>query len=191
MAAKPTRSRSDSASSSSSLPLISPVISLLFTLVFTLVVLGGSTGPAEAKVFLIQQEALELAFPEADRIDSETFVLDETQTRAVEKQSRAALESRIVTIFAGWRGETLLGYAHIDIHTVRTEPEAFMVVLAPEGEVRSLRVLAFYEPLDYLPTKRWYRQFETSNSADLPFGMLSHCQSLPAKWRASSTICPT
>ena len=35
----------------------------------------------------------------------------------------------------------------------------------PGGEVRSLRVLAFYEPLDYLPTKRWYRQFE-AKSAD-------------------------
>jgi Na+-translocating ferredoxin:NAD+ oxidoreductase RnfG subunit len=39
-------------------------------------------------------------------------------------------------------------------------PEAFMVVLSPAGEVRSLRVLAFHEPLEYKPTDRWYRQFD-------------------------------
>jgi Na+-translocating ferredoxin:NAD+ oxidoreductase RnfG subunit len=39
-------------------------------------------------------------------------------------------------------------------------PEAFLVVLSPGGEVRSLRVLAFHEPLEYMPSERWYDQFE-------------------------------
>jgi hypothetical protein len=46
------------------------------------------------------------------------------------------------------------------MHTVRTLPEAFLVVLTPEGEVRSLRLLAFHEPTEYQPTERWYGQFE-------------------------------
>jgi Na+-translocating ferredoxin:NAD+ oxidoreductase RnfG subunit len=54
----------------------------------------------------------------------------------------------------------VIGYALIDVHEVRTLPEAFMVVLNPQGRVRSLRLLAFYEPLDYKPTDRWYRQFD-------------------------------
>ena len=35
-----------------------------------------------------------------------------------------------------------------------------MVVLSPQGEVRSLRLLAFHEPLDYKPADRWYGQFD-------------------------------
>jgi Na+-translocating ferredoxin:NAD+ oxidoreductase RnfG subunit len=35
-----------------------------------------------------------------------------------------------------------------------------MVVLTPQGGVRSLRLLAFHEPLEYQPTRRWYDQFE-------------------------------
>ena len=34
-----------------------------------------------------------------------------------------------------------------------------MTVLSPGGEVRLARVLAFYEPLEYLPHDRWFRQF--------------------------------
>ena len=54
----------------------------------------------------------------------------------------------------------MTGYAFIDLHTVRTLPEAFLVVLSPEGVVRTLRVLAFHEPVDYLPSARWYAQFD-------------------------------
>ena len=40
-----------------------------------------------------------------------------------------------------------------------------MVVLTPEGAVRSLRVLAFHEPLEYLPAARWYEQFDRKSRA--------------------------
>jgi Na+-translocating ferredoxin:NAD+ oxidoreductase RnfG subunit len=59
----------------------------------------------------------------------------------------------------------VLGYAMIDIHNVRTMPEAFMVVLSPQGNVKSVRVLAFHEPLDYLPNQRWYGQFDEKSLA--------------------------
>ena len=81
------------------------------------------------------------------------------------------LESRLVRIYRGYRGKELLGYAFIDVHTVRTMPEAFLVVLSPSGEVRTLRVLAFHEPLEYMPSARWYQQFEQKNlSAPLRLG---------------------
>jgi transcriptional regulator of nitric oxide reductase len=121
---------------------------------------------AGAKVFLSQDEALELAFPGADRVEEEVFILTSVQKQAIEKLSRTELESELATFYSGFKGEELLGYAFIDIHTVRTLPEAFMVVLEPDGSVRSLHVLAFYEPTDYMPTKRWYRQFNGKSLSD-------------------------
>lgn len=123
-------------------------------------------GPAHAKVFLSQQGALDVAFPEADRIETSTKVLSRKQVDAVEKASRSKLDSRIAKFYAGWKGDELLGYAYIDVHTVRTLPEAFMVVLEPDGTTRSVLVLAFHEPLDYMPTERWYEQFERKTLTD-------------------------
>ena len=122
---------------------------------------------AAAKVFHSQSEALELAFPDAERIDSRTFVLDDEQTARIETLSRSAVDSKLVKIYTGMRDGAVLGYAVIDVHTVRTHSQAFMVVLTPEGAVRSLRVLAFHEPLDYLPNGRWYEQFDRK-TADAP-----------------------
>ena len=126
---------------------------------------------ADAKVFHSQEEALELAFPEADRIDSQTYFITSRKKRAIEKLARSELESEIITLFSGWRGDELLGRASIDVHTVRTLPEAFMVVLSPAGQVTSLRVLAFYEPSEYMPTARWYGQFDGADQEKLSGGL--------------------
>lgn len=123
-------------------------------------------GAAEAKVFHSRSEAIELAFPDADRVDEETLLLDDEQAARVEKQARAKLESRIIRVYRGYKGDDLLGYAFIDLHRVRTQPEAFLVVLSPEGVVLSLRVLAFHEPLEYMPSGRWYEQFSGKTEAD-------------------------
>ena len=119
-----------------------------------------AAAPAAAEVFLSQREALALAFPGADRIEKKSVVLHESQVRAVERLSGAELESKLVTLHQGYRGEELLGTALIDVHTVRTLPEAFLVVLSPDGHVTALRMLAFYEPSEYKPTGRFLAQFD-------------------------------
>ncbi|MFP6641535.1 MAG: FMN-binding protein, partial [Myxococcota bacterium] len=93
------------------------------------------------------------------------------QVEAIEKAARSVLPTRLVTIHRGWQGDRLLGYAHIDVHTVRTKPEAFMVVLGPEAVIQQVRVLAFHEPLEYMPADRWYRTFfGQTREADLRIG---------------------
>jgi Na+-translocating ferredoxin:NAD+ oxidoreductase RnfG subunit len=120
---------------------------------------------AAAKVFHSRDEALSLAFPDADRVDSAVHVLTEQQVERIQHLSRTALDSRLVKLYTGIKNERVLGYAVIDIHNVRTLPEAFMIVLDPQGDVRSLRVLAFHEPLEYQPTDRWYGQFKQKSLA--------------------------
>lgn len=127
-------------------------------------VLGAE--PATAKVFFSRNEALELAFPKADRIEDETVILESEQVERVQKLARGPLDSKLVRIYTGYRQGEVLGYAFIDVHNVRTHPEAFLVVLDPSGAVRTLRVLAFHEPLEYMPTSRWYTQFEDKSLAE-------------------------
>lgn len=116
--------------------------------------------PASGKVFLSRQEALAWAFPEAARVESRSLALTPAQAERVEALARAPLETRIVTLHTAHGADGVQGYAFIDVHTVRTLPEAFLVVLTPAGEVRSLRMLAFYEPPEYSPAERWLEQFE-------------------------------
>ncbi|MAG30214.1 MAG: FMN-binding protein [Deltaproteobacteria bacterium] len=125
-----------------------------------------SVPPASAKVFASQQQAIEEAFPEATRIERKTVVLRSKQAEAISAITREEVGARVIVLHAAYTGDVLLGHAHIDVHTVRTQPEAFMIVLTPQGTVRSVRILAFHEPLDFLPTDRWYAQFAGKRRED-------------------------
>lgn len=128
-------------------------------LVAVVVALGLPAAPS-AKVYHSRTEALALAFPDAERVETRTHVLTDEQRDEIQRLSGAALDSKLVKLYWGVKSGEVQGYAFIDVHTVRTLPEAFLVVLDRSGEVRSLRVLAFYEPLEYQPADRWYGQFE-------------------------------
>ena len=118
-----------------------------------------SAGAARGELFASQAEALAAAFPDAERIEKRTLLLDDAQVAAVVARAQAPLESHVVTVHTAWREGRVLGYAFIDVQDVRTLPEALLVVISPDGRVADTRMLAFYEPLDYLPPKRWLEQF--------------------------------
>ncbi|MCK6553108.1 FMN-binding protein [Candidatus Binatia bacterium] len=113
-----------------------------------------------AKVFHARDEALALAFPGVDSVERRNFFLTGAQRERIEQLARAPLESDMVTIYVGMRGGEVAGYAIFDTHLVRTLPETFLVVLSPDGAVVGTHLLAFYEPLDYMPGDRWLRQFD-------------------------------
>jgi len=115
---------------------------------------------ARAKVFYSKQEALALAFPNAEKVETRTFFLTEEQVQHVANLATAPVDSKLVAFYVGHKDGQPLGYALIDTNVVRTLPETFLIVLSPAGVVQKLFVLAFYEPEEYLPPERWLRQFE-------------------------------
>src|SRR5713101_3181633 len=93
----------------------------------------GLAGTGVAKVFYSKDEALHAAFPDAETIEKETLFLTDEQSRQVEGLAKVRLESKMITVHTGRRDQKVVGYAMIDIHIVRTQPEAVMVVLSPDG----------------------------------------------------------
>lgn len=104
-------------------------------------------------------EALSLAFPGA-RVERENVFLDDDQAAAVERLAGAGRPSRLVTRFRASTGDRVEGWAYLDTHRVRTLPETLLVILAADGSVRRVEVVAFREPPDYLPPEGWYRQLD-------------------------------
>ncbi|MFP6656041.1 MAG: hypothetical protein VCB25_10475 [Myxococcota bacterium] len=137
-----------------------------FGLAIALALGGWPVGPVSAKVFASQQQALAEAFPDATRIERRTHLVREKDAAKIAAMIHAEIDSKIIVIHTAYQADALLGYAHIDVHNVRTKPEALMIVLRPDGSVRSVRMLAFHEPLDYLPAGRWYDQFIGKTGSD-------------------------
>jgi len=54
----------------------------------------------------------------------------------------------------------VLGTAYLDTHLVRSMSETILIVVGPSRRVDAVEVLAFNEPEDYLPPRRWLDTFE-------------------------------
>ena len=122
------------------------------------VVLGGGRGVAAQA--LTQEEALLLAFPDADRVERRTAYLDDAQLqRAAALAGRdVEVESGVVTYYVAIEGGAPVGVAYFDAHRVRTLPEVLMIVVDAEDRIRRLDVLRFAEPPEYRPPLGWLAQ---------------------------------
>jgi hypothetical protein len=124
-------------------------------------------GAAGAAVFETQEQALARVFPPPARVVRSTAYLTPAQVEAARNAAQAPIESAIVTRYAGFSPQgTHLGTAYFDDHVVRTAREVLMIVVAPDGSLRSVDVLAFGEPQDYLPRDGWLRRAEGKRPGD-------------------------
>jgi hypothetical protein len=116
--------------------------------------------PAPAgKVFMDRDEALELAFPGCE-VQRTTVYLDEEHVKRIEALSKVEFEGSILYPYRAVREGKVVGTAYFDTHRVRSKRETLMVVVDSEGRTSRIEVLAFGEPLDYVPRDRWYDQFD-------------------------------
>jgi len=116
-------------------------------------------------VLQTQSEALAAVFPGA-AVERKTAFLSEDQASGVEIAARAQLQARMIPYYVAVSSTATVGYAYFDTHLVRTMPETLMVVVAPDGKVKAVEVLAFHEPEDYLPRPRWRKEFEGKTLED-------------------------
>lgn len=113
---------------------------------------------AEAKVYSTLDDALKIAFP-GSAIEKKNLYLTEEEKGRIESLAKLKLDSRLFVYYIGRSGGKVTGYAAITSNTVRTKQAVTMVVLNPDKTLRSVEVLAFYEPEEYLPRAAWFRQF--------------------------------
>jgi hypothetical protein len=118
---------------------------------------AGANG--HARVFLNQEQALRIAFPPPAVVERKALFLDEPTAHRVEQLAQAKLEDRHVPYYVGRSSSGVDGYAFFSTHIVKTMPETVMIVITPQKNVKFVEVLAFNEPEDYLPPRRWLGLF--------------------------------
>ena len=104
-----------------------------------------------------RERALAEVFPGA-QVERRSWILDDARRSAVERRAQAKLGTSIVSAYVARHGDSLVGAAFLENRTVRTMPAVILTVIAPDTTVARVDVLAFHEPPDYLPARRWLDQ---------------------------------
>ena len=122
---------------------------------------------SQATVFYSKEEAFELAFGAGAEVEPLAVFLTDEQSEQIEKTAQVKLDSKLYTFHVGKRGGQILGYAAIESHNVRTQPETVMILLSPTGELVRVEMLAFHEPPEYQPPARWFERLYRRPLAEL------------------------
>lgn len=117
-----------------------------------------ASGSNKALSFLTRDEALQLAFPGC-RIERVTYYLDKEQRKAAEELAKLKVERRVVHAYRAVLKGKIVGTAYFDVHKVRTHKQVVMFVVDKARSLRRIELLTFAEPVEYIPSGKWYAQF--------------------------------
>lgn len=133
---------------------------LLLTGGMTLALLvAAGAGPSAQGGRITREEALAAVYPGA-AVAAERVFLTRAQRTAIGELAGVDVESGLVARYVATKDGAVVGRAYVDTHVVRTKRESLLISLNADGTVKRIDVTAFLEPIEYLPSPRWLRQYD-------------------------------
>ena len=120
-----------------------------------------------AEVFLTEEEALKLMFPQSERIRQETLALSHEQKQKIEERIGWKFPEESFDMYIGETGAKVDGYALIQNTIGKHKPMTYMVGIDDKGEVTNVELLVFREARgSEVRTKRFNAQYEGKTVLD-------------------------
>lgn len=128
---------------------------LLFLLCFTM---------ADAQVLGDPLALTQRAF-NARSVDTHNLILNDEQMAQLSKASLQKIETKLYRIYVAKNGSQSLGYGVLMNKKVRTKTAIALYLIGADGIIKSIEIVAFNEPMEYLPTKTWLEVFDRKSAA--------------------------
>ncbi len=125
-------------------------------------------------VLLTKKQALEIAFPRADKIEKETHWLTKEETKAIEEEFMQKIHESRFSFYVGYKNGKPMGVMLIDNIIGKSFPITFMTVLNTDGTVREVEIMVYREPQGWEVKYKTFRsQFYGKDSASDPAKIMS------------------
>lgn len=131
----------------------------LFILLFAL--------PLSAKVLTSPIDAMKYTYGDDAVITKKNILLSKSKTKIIEKNAQSKLSSKIFRIFKATKENQTLGYGILVNKKVRSKNAVVLYFISNNGILKGIEVIAFNEPLEYLPSKNWNSQFENIDTTTM------------------------
>jgi len=99
-------------------------------------------------------------------IVKKNHLLSKKSAAAVQQEARVKLTTKIYRVFKSSKDNTITGYGVLITRKVRSKDAAVLYLITPDGVLKGIEIVAFNEPSEFIPSKRWIAQFESKSSSD-------------------------
>jgi len=125
----------------------------------TLLLLLGTI--LQAQILISPIDAMKESFGAEATIAKKNILLSNAKAKEVQKSAKLKLDTKIYRVFSAKKEEILLGYGILVSQKVRSKNAVVLYIIENE-KLKNIEVIAFNEPLEYVPSKTWNEQFNNT-----------------------------
>lgn len=102
----------------------------------------------------------------AKSVESQNIILTQEQTQQLSKASQQKIDTKLYRIYMAKNDAKVVGYGVLLNKKVRTKTAIALYLIGTDSRIKSIEIVAFNEPVEYLPTKTWLDGFESKSAAN-------------------------
>ena len=111
-----------------------------------------------ANILITPQDAMKYMYGNNTKIEKKNILLSSAQAKRVQKSAKTKLKSKIFRVFKASADDKVLGYGILVNKKVRSK-NAVVIYFISKDMLKGIEIIAFNEPIEYLPSKQWNSQF--------------------------------
>lgn len=112
-----------------------------------------------ASVLISPFDALKATYGEACQSKKKNIILTSAQFNAVEKLAKVKISSKIFRTYTTTCNKQLF-HSLLVTHKVRSKTVTTLYAFDEKGLLTSVEIIAFNEPLEYIPNSKWVKNLE-------------------------------
>ncbi len=133
----------------------------LYLIIFSLLAVS-----LHGAVLIAPQDAMRQNFGNDVVVEKKNILLNRQQAVDVSQSAKTVLKSKIFRSFRAIRDGIDVGYGVLISGKVRSKNAAVLYLITPSGTLKSIEIVAFNEPPEFIPSQSWLRLFEGQSGAD-------------------------
>ena len=112
-------------------------------------------------LIITPEDALKQTF-QANEVTKQSMILTKVQHQQVQKLAKTKLKSKLYRVYHAKKDNIIVGHGILLTQTVRSKSTAALYIMDSKGALKTIEIIAFNEPKEYLPSQRWLGQFKNN-----------------------------
>ena len=112
----------------------------------------------QAQILISPIESMQENFGTDATISKKNILLTNDKFQEVQKNAQLKMETKIYRIFTAKKDEKTIGYGVLVSRKVRSN-NAVVLYIIENDKLKNIDIIAFNEPLEYVPSETWKNQF--------------------------------
>ena len=111
------------------------------------------------EVLINIDQAMQTEYGKNIEIKKKSIILTKDEAIKIQKIAKTKINSKIFKVYIAKNDSNIIGFSVLMSKKIRSKNGVILYMLDTKGTLKGIEIIAFNEPLEYLPSEDWKKQF--------------------------------